>query len=233
MSKADDRRYILAGMRETIWVESGGTQRLATRVPAVTGKAADDLVALYEHMNRDSVVGLLERFSLPARRTSSSKAQHFGRLLVKWALGLNDEAPTGLRVPGFAVTYADNELFWEGSEFDTAHKRVSGLNKRAGIFDRNPSIPSQESYLGETLGAPQLNPARKELPAEDLELFGAFGGYEDGQGNIVTYERSEAKHAAGTMLVAGEQVPYVVVHRKRHSPQVRRGRPPGVPNPED
>ena len=125
-------------------------------LPAAAKHAADDLVKLYTHANGKSPRELMPE----------------GRDLGQWgyALGVQalreggttwrrvsrfDRLPRWVVVPKFKVEFHGDELEWSG---ELADGSPTGWNNSGR---RNPTIPSEEEYLGETLGAPEINPAGK------------------------------------------------------------------------
>lgn len=175
MSRGNDytiRRWVAA----RLWSSASGRPVLG-KYPDEADRAATELMELYEFVNDATIEDLyddwykeIEKLKGTDEEQESATSDYFGDLLAKEALGMARQATfesVVTKIPRFAVNFDGKELTWDGDSEDL--QPWGGIQRGKGFrARRNPAIPSQESYLGETLGSPEFisNPRHRRTPEE-------------------------------------------------------------------
>lgn len=179
MSKESEIKMVLA---MELWLVA--KNQPATHVPHAAHDAASDLLALYkaalhphtltkfydewhaymrDAYGNDAIVGAptTTRFA-GVIMGMTVKGRMFGTPRENAAFeivygDLTNHKPR----PSFQIRLEAGELEWSGELPDDTNRAIGVVATKAHRTARNPSIPSEAEYLGETLGAPTLNPGGK------------------------------------------------------------------------
>lgn len=105
-------------MKDTLWSKANGTGR----APRAVGRAAEDLVVLYEDLNGTSIVQLFHRLRdvTSSADTDGYDEEVAGHFLAAWAVGMERNMSVAhaarVRVPEFSISLERDELVWEGGD---------------------------------------------------------------------------------------------------------------------